>query len=261
MRPVERAAGRGVARAVVLQHRAVAVLDLDRGMVAAAAFSIQPSSAMSAEGKAASCARRAPPAGAARSPRAAPRPRPRARRSRARRRRASARSGRGSSSSRLRERSERSSADDAAGMLGVDRQHQPVEKAPPLGGRPDEQPIHRRREPDDAQMIGKGGRRATGSRSMRHWRLRAVSSPAGGSMPVPSVARPSAPSTSAATAQEPSPSLKRRPPRASRAAGRARARGTRSPRSDWSCRRRSARPARPVAARLEARGVVAAEIA
>ena len=33
MRPVERAAGGGVARAVVAQHRAIAVLDLDRGLL------------------------------------------------------------------------------------------------------------------------------------------------------------------------------------------------------------------------------------
>ena len=41
---------------------------------------------------------------------------------------------------------------------------------------------------------------------MRQSRVRAEVSAAGGSMPVPSVARPSMPSTSAETAQEPSPS-------------------------------------------------------
>jgi hypothetical protein len=48
----------------------------------------------------------------------------------------------------------------------------------------------------------------TGSRSMRHLRVTVMSSLVGASMPVPSVARPSAPSTSAAIAQEPSPSMK-----------------------------------------------------
>ena len=96
---------------------------------------------------------------------------------------------------------------DAAGVLGIDRQHQPVEKAAPLRGRPDEQLIHRRRQPDHAQMVGEGGRRADRlAVDAAFARLRAVSSPAGGSMPVPSVASPSAPSISAETAQEPSPS-------------------------------------------------------
>ena len=48
----------------------------------------------------------------------------------------------------------------------------------------------------------------TVSRSMRHCRVEEASSPAGGSMPVPSVASPSMPSISADTAQEPSPSRK-----------------------------------------------------
>jgi hypothetical protein len=42
----------------------------------------------------------------------------------------------------------------AAGVLGVDRERQPVEKPPPLGRRADEQRVHGRREPDHAQMIG-----------------------------------------------------------------------------------------------------------
>ena len=60
----------------------------------------------------------------------------------------------------------------------------------------------------------------TGSRSIRQRRLVAAPSLPGGSIPVPSVARPSAPSTSADTAHEPSPwisatssSVARRKPR------------------------------------------------
>ena len=58
MRAVERAAGGGVARAVVAQHRAVAVLDLDARDGRAASFSIQPSSAISAAGNGESIAAR-----------------------------------------------------------------------------------------------------------------------------------------------------------------------------------------------------------
>ena len=49
---------------------------------------------------------------------------------------------------------------DAAGMLGIDRQHQAVEEAPALGGRAGEQRVHRRHQPDHAQMIGEGRGRA-----------------------------------------------------------------------------------------------------
>ena len=45
-------------------------------------------------------------------------------------------------------------------MLGVDRQHQPVEEAPPLGSGTEKQPVHLRHQPDDAQMIGEGRGRA-----------------------------------------------------------------------------------------------------
>ena len=49
---------------------------------------------------------------------------------------------------------------DAAAMLGIDREHQPVEEAPPLRWRAGKQRVHRRNEPDHAHMIGKGrGRR------------------------------------------------------------------------------------------------------
>ena len=33
---------------------------------------------------------------------------------------------------------------DAAAVLGIDREHQPVEETPPLGAGPGEQPVHRR---------------------------------------------------------------------------------------------------------------------
>ena len=49
---------------------------------------------------------------------------------------------------------------DAAGMLAVDRQHQPVEEAPPFGSRAEKQPVHRGRQPHHAQMIAEGGGRA-----------------------------------------------------------------------------------------------------
>ena len=45
-------------------------------------------------------------------------------------------------------------------MAGVDRQHQPVEKPAPLARRTDEQPVHVRGQPDKAQVIGEGARRA-----------------------------------------------------------------------------------------------------
>ena len=60
-------------------------------------------------------------------------------------------------SSRLRERKRAVERRHPAGMLGVDRQHQPVEKPPPLGRLRREQPVHRRRQPDHAQMIAEGG--------------------------------------------------------------------------------------------------------
>src|SRR5215218_3564724 len=43
-------------------------------------------------------------------------------------------------------------------MLRVDREHQTVEEAPAFRGRTGKQRIHLRREPHDAQVIGKGGR-------------------------------------------------------------------------------------------------------
>ena len=49
---------------------------------------------------------------------------------------------------------------DARAVLGVDRQHQPVEEAAAVAGRAGEQPVEVGRQPDDAQMVGEGARRA-----------------------------------------------------------------------------------------------------
>ena len=210
MRAVERAAGGGVARAVFLQHRAIAVLDLDRRMRRAALLHpaverdlgrretaeraarvrerrLQPRYRLGAQGgdrdrelgglvldrvEPMRVGARHPPAAGCASATRAPAP-----------------------MTRLR-------------MLGVDREHQPIEEAPAFRSRSGEQPVHRRRQPDDAQVIGEGGRRsdrlAVDTAEPRGARLASMRR---ASMPVPSVARPSAPSTSAATAQEPSPSL------------------------------------------------------
>ena len=48
---------------------------------------------------------------------------------------------------------------DAAAVLGIDRERQPIDEAPPLRWRADKQRIHGRHQPDHAQMIGKGGGR------------------------------------------------------------------------------------------------------
>ena len=48
---------------------------------------------------------------------------------------------------------------DARAVIGVDRQHQPVEKPAPFARRTDEQPVHGRRQPDEAEVIGEGARR------------------------------------------------------------------------------------------------------
>ena len=42
-------------------------------------------------------------------------------------------------------------------MLRIDSKNQAVQKTAAFGGRLVEQPIHRRRQPDHAQMVGKGG--------------------------------------------------------------------------------------------------------
>ena len=71
-----------------------------------------------------------------------------------------------------------------------------------------EQPVHRRCQPHHAQMITESGRRTHRfAVDPAAPAARAVFISPGASMPVPSVASPSAPSTSAETAQEPSPWL------------------------------------------------------
>ena len=49
---------------------------------------------------------------------------------------------------------------DAARMLGIDREHQPIEEAPALRWSAGEQRVHRRHEPDHAQVIGERRGRA-----------------------------------------------------------------------------------------------------
>ncbi len=51
---------------------------------------------------------------------------------------------------------------DPRAVAGVDRQHEAVEKAAPLGRRPGEQRIHRRRQPDDAHVVRERARRGDG---------------------------------------------------------------------------------------------------
>ncbi|MCY1240242.1 hypothetical protein D9M72_530790 [compost metagenome] len=41
----------------------------------------------------------------------------------------------------------------ASAMLRIERKHQPIEEPPPVGRRPGEEPIHRWRQPENAQVI------------------------------------------------------------------------------------------------------------
>ena len=198
MRTVERAARRGVARAVVLQHRAVAVLDLDRGMVEQQLLHPAVERDLGRRERRRPAARPARPAGAAPSPRAPPRPRPQARRSRARSASSQCGSGRGSSSSRLRERRRAPAPLTRPVCSASTASTSRSRKRRRSDAGPHEQLVHRRREPDHAQMVGEGRRRARPARGRSGTCAAArASSPAGGSMPVPSVASPSMPSTSA----------------------------------------------------------------
>ena len=117
-------------------------------------------------------------------------------------------SGRGLSRSRLRERSARSSADTLAAWPASTASTSRSRKR----RRSEAGPANSWSIAGTSQITRKWSANAAadpaGSRSMRYLRTGAASAFAGGSMPVPSVARPSAPSTSAETAQEPSPSLK-----------------------------------------------------
>ena len=110
MRPVERAAGGRIARAVVLENGAIAIFDIDGAVLRQQL--LHPAVERDLGGRKCLVAARSParPAGDAPSRRARPRPRPQARRSRVRRRRANAGRAAGLPSSRLRERSARSSA-------------------------------------------------------------------------------------------------------------------------------------------------------
>ena len=51
---------------------------------------------------------------------------------------------------------------DPRAVIGVDRQHEAIEKAAPLARRSGEQRIHRRRQPDETHMIAKRARRGDG---------------------------------------------------------------------------------------------------
>ena len=160
MRAVERAAGGGVARAVVLQQSAVAVLDLDRAVHAAA---VSPSS------RRARSRRREIPAPA---PRGGARAGSRltvSARAAATATAISAVSCSTASSqcgslrgvfqqavARAQRSLERS---DAAGMLRIDREHQAIEETAALGGRAVEQRVHGRHQPHHAQVVGEGRRR------------------------------------------------------------------------------------------------------
>ena len=46
---------------------------------------------------------------------------------------------------------------DTGAVAGIDREHQAIEEAPALARRAREQAVHRRRQPDDTQMLGEGG--------------------------------------------------------------------------------------------------------
>ena len=97
---------------------------------------------------------------------------------------------------------------DAARMRAVDREHQPVEKAPPLRRGPAEQAVHRRRHPHDAHMIRecrRGRNRLAVDAAFA--RQRRVLRRAAARCRCRASPSPSAPSSSAATAHEPSPSV------------------------------------------------------
>ena len=110
---------------------------------------------------------------------------------------------------------------------------------------PSEQPVHRRRQPHHAQMIAERGGRT-------HRLAVDAAAPAGARQPrCPAHrCRCRAWRARARPRPRPTPPRSRRPGcrrhrRAWRGAGRVPATETRSPRCNWSCRRRSARPAPP----------------
>ena len=177
MRPVERAAGGGVARAIVAQHRAIAVLDLDRRHGRA------PAPRSSRRARSRRTERR-------RSDRCAPRARRQAGCTASARAAATATassavscsiassqcgSGCGFSEQPVARAQRAFERVDPRAVLGVDRQHQPVEEAPPLArparrtGRPSPAPARATR-----RWSAKAAAEATGSRSMRHLRAARV---------------------------------------------------------------------------------------
>ena len=210
MRAVEGAAGGGVARAVVFQHGAVAVLDLDRAVIGQQLLHPAVECDLGAtERRFVARRRRAPPTAAPPSRRARPRPRPRPRRSRARPHRANGnrcgRLPRAGCASAMTRSSAATRLECCASTASTRRSRN--------RRRSDAGPLNSGSmagvEPHHAQMIGEGRRRGDRSRGRSGiCATSAKSSPAGGSMPVPRVARPSMPSISADTAQAPSPSEK-----------------------------------------------------
>ena len=142
-------------------------------------------------------------------------------------------------------------ARDARGMRRIEPEHQPIEKPAPAAGPVDEQPIHRRRQPDDAEPLAEC---RLAARRLAVDPDDAALAVAAGSRPVPIRNRTAAASsTIAATAQPRIGRDRCRRPRSAVDLGRARrraARGpapeTRAPPADWSCRRRWGRSAPPV---------------
>ncbi len=159
MRAVERAAGGGIAGAIVAQHGAVALLDLDGGMrrdqllhpaverdlgrrkgraLAACQHGLEPAHRLDAQSGDRDREFGGLVLDGIEPVRIGPRllQQPVARAQRALQR------------------------VDAAAMLGIDRERQAIEEAPALRRRAGKQRVHRRHQPDHAQMIGEGrGRR------------------------------------------------------------------------------------------------------
>ena len=151
---------------------------------------------------------------------------------------------------------------DPAGVFGIDRKREAIEKAPPLRRRADEQGVHRRHQPNHAEMIGEGGGRGD----------RLAIDPAFAQDGRVVVRQRCAQFRCRAWPARARPRLRRRSPRirrprgtrllrASRGANRGRARERKWLRSDLSCRRRSARRARSAGIGFERRCAIVAEIA
>ena len=154
---------------------------------------------------------------------------------------------------------------DVAGMLGMQRRHQPVEEAPALARPVEEQAVELRRQPDRRDMQAERGLalRPAGRRSARRG---AAGCPR--SRPAPGRCRWRAgPPACRAWRRPPRrrrPARRRarggRPRRGGRGAGRGRAPGRTAPPGGWSCPRRWRRPARRARAAVEAELAIVAEI-